>query len=356
MDTSRPCPAQVLSERVDVRVDECLAAAREGYSFWAARCALSKRGFGDGAPLVGCPRLPDRPRCAWPVSERGPVAASLCPRRLALASAALAALYATFARAAGGRGAAVEALALLSLCATACGAYCYFLALTVDPGRLKDVAAGARAYAAALEALARDATAPASSPLILHHRAKVAGPLRSRWDPQQRAVLLDFDHYCVFLRRPVARGNYGAFLGVVAAAFVSSTAIVVAACLAAAAKHGTRASAVVDELVAVYFAFFVVFFGQLLALHLYLALRRLTTFELMAAKHHSRPSYLDFVDNDLHYAQAPATCARRVRGDSDALPDLAPNFARPAQPAAAPADGPAPLPEPEGGAHAEFTI
>ena len=84
---SRPFPAQVLSERVDVRVDECLAAAREGYSFWAARCALSKRGFGDGAPLVGCPRLPDRPRCAWPVSERGPVAASLCPRRLALGQA-----------------------------------------------------------------------------------------------------------------------------------------------------------------------------------------------------------------------------------------------------------------------------
>ncbi|KAH8094242.1 hypothetical protein JL720_4235 [Aureococcus anophagefferens] len=280
----------VLAERVPVRDAEALAAAREGRSFWSARCARSNAGYGDGAPVLACPTVPREPRCAWPISERGPLNASLCPRRWAIATAVLAALYATFVTSSGASLGTVEALALVALVSTAAGSYCYYVAATADPGLLRDEPAARKAYAAALAALARDGDAARRSPVVLHHRAKVAGPPRSKFDASTRGVVLDFDHYCVFLRRPVGRGNYGAFLGVVAFAFVACAALVAAG--AAAAKHADRESATWDVLVAVYFGCFALLWGQLLLLHAYLALRKVLTFEALALGA-PRAAYLD---------------------------------------------------------------
>ncbi|KAH8066542.1 hypothetical protein JL722_989 [Aureococcus anophagefferens] len=280
----------VLAERVPVRDAEALAAAREGRS-WSARCARSNAGYGDGAPVLACPTVPREPRCAWPISERGPLNASLCPRRWAIATAVLAALYATFVTSSGASLGTVEALALVALVSTAAGSYCYYVAATADPGLLRDEPAARKAYAAALAALARDGDAARRSPVVLHHRAKVAGPPRSKFDASTRGVVLDFDHYCVFLRRPVGRGNYGAFLGVVAFAFVACAALVAAGGLAAAEKHADRESATWDVLVAVYFGCFALLWGQLLLLHAYLALRKVLTFEALALRGHA--AYLD---------------------------------------------------------------
>ena len=344
----------VLAERVPVRDAEALAAAREGRSFWSARCARANAGYGDGAPVLACPTVPREPRCAWPISEQGPLNASLCPRRWAIATAVLAALYATFVTSSGASLGTVEALALVALVSTAAGSYCYYVAATADPGLLRDEATARKAYAAALAALARDGDAARRSPVVLHHRAKLAGPPRSKFDASTRGVVLDFDHYCVFLRRPVGRGNYGAFLGVVAFAFVACAALVVAGSLAAAEKHADRESATWDVLVAVYFGCFALLWGQLLLLHAYLALRKVTTFEALALQgHHARAAYLDAVEPGLHWADAPGTCYARARGREDALPDLAAAFAAKAAPDGAGAATSAPGAE---GRDREFTI
>ena len=108
---------------------------------------------------------------AWPISEQGPLNASLCPRRWAIATAVLAALYATFVTSSGASLGTVEALALVALVSTAAGSYCYYVAATADPGLLRDEAAARKAYAAALEALARDGDAARRSPVVLAHNA-----------------------------------------------------------------------------------------------------------------------------------------------------------------------------------------
>ncbi|KAH8072503.1 hypothetical protein JL721_3782 [Aureococcus anophagefferens] len=116
--------------------------ARPG--FWSARCARSNAGYGDGAPVLACPTVPLEPRCAWPISEQGPLNASLCPRRWAIATAVLAALYATFVTSSGASLGTVEALALVALVSTAAGSYCYYVAATADPGLLRDEPAARR--------------------------------------------------------------------------------------------------------------------------------------------------------------------------------------------------------------------
>lgn len=124
----------------------------------------------------------------------------------------------------------------------------------------------------------------------------------------------------------MARGNYGAFLGVACGSFAAAAALCGAAALNAAAAHREATSAALDVLVAVYFGFFALLWGQLLLLHAYLAARRLTTADLLALQRHPgapRPAHVDDLDADCRCAAAPLVCLKRARGDADALPDLA---------------------------------
>jgi len=124
----------------------------------------------------------------------------------------------------------------------------------------------------------------------------------------------------------VARGNYGAFVGVAGCSFAAAAALCGAAALNAAAAHRAATSAAVDVAVAAYFGFFAAVWGQLLCLHAYLAARRLTTADLLALQRHPgapRPSHVDDLDADCRCAEAPRVCLKRIRGDADALPDLA---------------------------------
>ena len=171
------------------------------------------------------------------------------------------------------------------------------------------------------QALSKLRGAPPPPHLVMHHRVKLLGPPRSRFCselgrvPPKRSsvpqnknslslslslpldalrvsqVVLEFDHYCVFMRRSVARETYGAFLATVLTSCVACLALTAALALRAAASPNRQGIAAYA--LAAYFGFFALSWLQLLATHVIMAARGLTTHELMQL-HYGRIPFATF--------------------------------------------------------------
>jgi len=157
----------------------------------------------------------------------------------------------------------------------------------------------------------------------IFHQVSAIGPERSKYCSASRAILSEYDHYCVFLRRPVARENYGAFLGTIILAAATCVCVTL---LALSLFMVDETPTVTCALLGVYYAFSSCCFFILVSFHLYLNLVGLTGWEMIqlgrtppvylfdSTGSFSNPYNKGFVKN-LCARICPGTCAQEPKHD-----------------------------------------